>query len=108
MIIIFKVNIDDGLLDEVFEDLPGNSQAKSKPAPRSPSKVACCLIKIIKMIDMIMMIIMMMITTMIMMINMTVVMVIIMIIMIMVMVITIHIIIALTRVPGALGVVTIA
>ena len=31
---------DDGLLDEVFEDLPGNSQAKSQPAPRSPSKVA--------------------------------------------------------------------
>ena len=34
-----KVNIDDGLLDEVFEDLPGNSAARNQPAPRSPSKV---------------------------------------------------------------------
>ena len=33
------MNIDDGLLDEVFEDLPGNNQAKSQPAPRSSSKV---------------------------------------------------------------------
>lgn len=44
-----EVNIDDGLLDEVFEDLPGNSQAKSQPAPRSkvtrsarPGQVTVC------------------------------------------------------------------
>jgi len=37
-----EVNIDDGLLDEVFEDLPGNSQAKNQPAPRSPSKGSGC------------------------------------------------------------------
>ena len=43
LVLLHQVNIDDGLLDEVFEDLPGNSQAKSQPAPRSPSKVACFL-----------------------------------------------------------------
>ena len=53
LILLHQVNIDDGLLDEVFEDLPGNSQAKSQPAPRSPSKVACCLIMIIQMMIMI-------------------------------------------------------
>ena len=52
MISLDQVNIDDGLLDEVFEDLPGNSQAKSQPAPRSPSKVACSLIIIIQMMIM--------------------------------------------------------
>ena len=30
-----QVNIDDGLLDEVFEDLPGNDRAKSQPVPRN-------------------------------------------------------------------------
>merc|ERR1719494_444401 len=37
-----EVNIDDGLLDEVFEDLPGNSAARNQPAPRSPSKGSGC------------------------------------------------------------------
>ena len=53
IILLHQVNIDDGLLDEVFEDLPGNSQAKSQPAPRSPSKVACFFIMIIQMTIMI-------------------------------------------------------
>lgn len=37
-----EVNIDDGLLDAVFADLPGNERAKSEPVPRAAKKPSSC------------------------------------------------------------------